>query len=57
MMNDQIKIDLLKIAADLTKVAIDNDAHAPHIPDVIVEKVFEHQLRVVTHWFKALEHV
>jgi hypothetical protein len=57
MMNDQIKIDLLKIAADLTKVAIDNDAHAPHIPDVIVEKVFEHQLRVVTHWFKTLEHV
>ncbi len=56
-MNDQIKVDLLKIAADLTKVAIENDAHATHIPDVMVEKVFEHQLRVVAHWFKALEHM
>lgn len=56
-MNEQIKIDLLRIAADLTKVAIENEAHAAHIPDVVVEKVFEHQLRVVTHWFKAVEHI
>ncbi len=56
-MNEQTKIDVLKIAADLTKVAIENNAHAAHIQDVVVEKVFEHQLRVVLHWFKSMEHV